>query len=96
MFCNLLLPSGYSILFFRYVDLREARSIYTTDPIDVSEKKFDKILIANRGEIACRIIKTARAMGIKSVAVHSDVDSNSLHVKVILLLCADGSGHIRH
>ncbi|CAJ0935671.1 unnamed protein product, partial [Mesorhabditis belari] len=65
-----------------YVDLREARSIYTTEPIDPSEKRFDKILIANRGEIACRIIKTARAMGIKTVAVHSDVDSNSLHVKM--------------
>jgi len=35
-------------------------------------------LIANRGEIACRIIRTCKAMGIKTVAVHSDVDSNSV------------------
>ena len=43
---------------------------------------FEKILIANRGEIACRIIRTARAMGIKTVAVHSDVDRNAQHVKL--------------
>jgi 3-methylcrotonyl-CoA carboxylase alpha subunit len=40
-----------------------------------------KILIANRGEIACRVIKTAQAMGITTVAVYSDVDANALHVK---------------
>ncbi|MSU91063.1 acetyl-CoA carboxylase biotin carboxylase subunit [Rhodobacteraceae bacterium 2CG4] len=43
---------------------------------------FDKILIANRGEIACRVIKTARAMGIRTVAVHSDADRDALHVKM--------------
>ncbi|MFB1036585.1 MAG: biotin carboxylase N-terminal domain-containing protein, partial [Sinobacterium sp.] len=41
---------------------------------------FTKILIANRGEIACRIITTAKKMGISTVAVYSDVDKNSLHV----------------
>lgn len=41
---------------------------------------FNKILIANRGEIACRIIKTARSMGIHSVAIYSKIDKNSLHV----------------
>ncbi len=41
---------------------------------------FKKILIANRGEIACRVIKTARKMGIKTVAVYSDADRNALHV----------------
>lgn len=43
---------------------------------------FTKILIANRGEIACRVIKTCNALGIKSVAVYSDADQNALHVKM--------------
>ena len=50
---------------------------------------FKKILIANRGEIACRVIKTARKMGIKTVAIYSDADGNALHVKM-----ADEAVHI--
>src|ERR671929_1327241 len=42
---------------------------------------FRKILIANRGEIACRIIKTARQMGIATVAVYSETDAEALHVR---------------
>src|SRR4030095_5498361 len=41
---------------------------------------FKRILIANRGEIACRIIKTARKMGIETVAVYSEADKDALHV----------------
>ncbi|HEY2756686.1 MAG TPA: acetyl/propionyl/methylcrotonyl-CoA carboxylase subunit alpha [Pseudolabrys sp.] len=43
---------------------------------------FKRILIANRGEIACRIIKTARKMGIETVAVYSDADKDALHVEM--------------
>ena len=50
---------------------------------------FQKILIANRGESACRVIKTARKMGIKTVAVYSDADRNALHVSM-----ADEAVHI--
>ncbi len=50
---------------------------------------FKKILIANRGEIACRVIKTARLMGIKTVAVYSDADAKALHVQM-----ADEAVHI--
>ena len=50
---------------------------------------FKKILIANRGEIACRVIKTARKMGIATVAVYSDADRNALHVSM-----ADEAVHI--
>ncbi|RYY24650.1 MAG: acetyl/propionyl/methylcrotonyl-CoA carboxylase subunit alpha [Sphingomonadales bacterium] len=42
---------------------------------------IQSLLIANRGEIACRIIRTARAMGIRTVAVYSDADANALHVR---------------
>ena len=50
---------------------------------------FKKILIANRGEIACRVIKTARKMGIATVAVYSDADRNAVHVEM-----ADEAVHI--
>ncbi|WP_299962709.1 acetyl/propionyl/methylcrotonyl-CoA carboxylase subunit alpha [uncultured Roseobacter sp.] len=50
---------------------------------------FDKILIANRGEIACRVIKTARKIGISTVAIYSDADKQALHVQM-----ADEAVHI--
>lgn len=56
---------------------------------DKGMEMFDKILIANRGEIACRVIKSARKMGIRTVAVYSDADRNALHVAM-----ADEAVHI--
>src|SRR5437763_879099 len=57
--------------------------------IKVTGTMFSKILIANRGEIACRVIKTARRLGIKTVAVYSDADRNARHVAM-----ADEAIHI--
>ena len=65
---------------------RKPVSRYGRDP---QRGMFKRILIANRGEIACRIIKTARRMGIETVAVYSDADKDALHVEM-----ADAAVHI--
>src|SRR5665213_1264131 len=49
---------------------------------DNSEAMFQKLLIANRGEIACRVIRTARRMGIATIAIYSDADAEALHVRL--------------
>ena len=51
---------------------------YSTEP-----RLFNKILIANRGEIACRVQRTAQRLGIKTVAVYSSADRHSQHVKMV-------------
>ena len=43
---------------------------------------FESLLIANRGEIACRIIRTARALGLRTIAIYSEADAGALHVEL--------------
>merc|ERR1712137_41764 len=72
MFARLLRGSSASPSFYIW----SRRFAATDNPL------FDKILIANRGEIACRVIKTARKLGVRTVSVFSDADRDSMHVKM--------------
>ncbi|CAG8503278.1 5029_t:CDS:2 [Funneliformis mosseae] len=67
-----------------YQNTRGFHSTYIAYYADV--KTFDKILIANRGEIACRVIRTAKKMGIKTVAIYSDADARGLHIPLSYII----------
>lgn len=72
-----LSEKGNSILNFNHGNGNNVNNVNNS-----RDNMFSKILIANRGEIACRVIKTAKKMGIRTVAIYSEVDRHSLHVKM--------------
>lgn len=50
---------------------------------EVHRRQISKLLIANRGEIACRVMKTAKKLGVRTVAVYSDADKHAMHVEMV-------------
>ncbi|KAI3787770.1 hypothetical protein L2E82_00183 [Cichorium intybus] len=66
---------------FSYIQVRLLSAATDLSNNEKSNRKIEKLLIANRGEIACRIMRTAKKLGIQTVAVYSDADRHSLHVK---------------
>uniref|UniRef100_A0A0R3TKU3 Acetyl-CoA carboxylase n=1 Tax=Rodentolepis nana TaxID=102285 RepID=A0A0R3TKU3_RODNA len=76
-----ILPRRFHIL-SRSLSNENHKNFYWNDRYDPNESRFQKVLIANRGEIACRIIRTCQRLGIKTVAVFSEVDSSAHFVQL--------------
>ncbi|KAI3771158.1 hypothetical protein L6452_02316 [Arctium lappa] len=66
---------------FNYIQVRLLSAVVDLSNNEQSNRKIEKLPIANRGEITCRIMRTAKRLGIQTVAVYSDADRYSLHVK---------------
>lgn len=76
-------PEINLVFYFRY-HLRElVRYSHGQQLKEIPRRLIDKVLIANRGEIACRVMRTANKLGIRTVAVYSDADRHAMHVEMV-------------
>ena len=79
----MLLTLTQAPAFFRLLHSQSNLSSPAAAKVAPKVVPISKILIANRGEIACRVIRSARKMGIETVAVYSDADRNAMHVAMV-------------
>lgn len=78
-----MLTFTLAVCLFRSVHSQSNLSSPAATKVAPKVVPLSKILIANRGEIACRVIRSAKRMGIQTVAVYSDADRNAMHVAMV-------------
>ncbi|CAH3172198.1 unnamed protein product [Porites lobata] len=88
MAANMAFPLGRK-LFGRFLNMKRKQLLTFGTQYSTGPSQIKKVVVANRGEIACRVMKTAKKMGIRTVAVYSDADENAMHVDM-----ADEAFHI--
>ncbi|XP_073255198.1 methylcrotonoyl-CoA carboxylase subunit alpha, mitochondrial-like [Porites lutea] len=88
MAANMAYPLGRK-LFGRFLNVKRKQLLTFGTQYSTGPSQIKKVVVANRGEIACRVMKTAKKMGIRTVAVYSDADENAMHVDM-----ADEAFHI--
>lgn len=82
-YCQISIVKYCPKLFLSFACVQSSRHIQPHKFYGIKPTAINKVLIANRGEIACRIMRSAKQMGMRTVAVYSDADANSMHVALV-------------